>query len=96
MLLAERPDSRPAGLLLETGIRVAELVDLRWEPSWSTFAGPFTDSGIRYLLADVGIREVAQVHAHRFRNDTARRLVEMTDLPTVAAWVGHKRLDTAY
>jgi site-specific recombinase XerD len=34
------------------------------------------------------------VHPHRFRHDTARRLVEAVDLPTVAALLGHSRLDT--
>ena len=34
------------------------------------------------------------MHPHRFRHDTARRLVETIDLPTVAAWLGHERLDT--
>jgi integrase len=33
------------------------------------------------------------VHPHRFRDDTARQLVEAVDLPTVAAWLGHERLD---
>ncbi len=57
--------------------------------------GSYTDRGVRYLLRDVGIRaKVEQVHPHRFRHDTARRLVEATDLPTVAAWLGHERLDT--
>jgi len=28
------------------------------------------------------------------RHDTARRLVETIDLPIVAAWLGHERLDT--
>ena len=30
----------------------------------------------------------------RFRHDAARRLVETVDLPTVAALLGHSRLDT--
>jgi integrase len=34
------------------------------------------------------------VHPHRFRRDAGRRPVETTDLPTVAAWLGHERLDT--
>jgi integrase len=38
--------------------------------------------------------QVPNVHPHRFRYDTARRLVESVDLPTVAAWLGHERLDT--
>jgi hypothetical protein len=37
---------------------------------------------------------VPNVHPHRFRHDTTRRLVESVDLPTVAAWLGHGRLDT--
>jgi integrase len=37
---------------------------------------------------------VAGVHPHRFRHDAARRLVEAVDLPTVAALLGHRRLDT--
>ena len=46
-------------------------------------------------MRDVGIRaRVERVHPHRFRHDIARRLVETTDLPTVAAWLGHERLDT--
>lgn len=34
------------------------------------------------------------MHPHRFRDDMARQLVEAVDLPTVAAWLGHERLDT--
>lgn len=57
--------------------------------------GPYTDRGIRNLLAVLGRRaDVAHVHPHRFRHDTARRLVEHVDLPTVAALLGHSRLDT--
>ncbi len=57
--------------------------------------GPYTDRGIRNLLAVLGRRaNVAHVHPHRFRHDTARRLVEAVDLPTVAALLGHSRLDT--
>jgi integrase/recombinase XerC len=57
--------------------------------------GPYTDRGIRNLLAALGRRAgVAGVHPHRFRHDAARRLVEAVDLPTVAALLGHSRLDT--
>jgi site-specific recombinase XerD len=57
--------------------------------------GPYTDRGVRSLLATLGRRaDVASVHPHRFRHDTARRLVEAVDLPTVAALLGHSRLDT--
>jgi integrase len=50
---------------------------------------------VRTLLAELGRRaQVPNVHPHRFRHDTARRLVESVDLPTVAAWLGHERLDT--
>jgi integrase len=57
--------------------------------------GPYTDRGIRNLLALLGQRaDVAHVHPHRFRHDAARRLVETVDLPTVAALLGHSRLDT--
>jgi site-specific recombinase XerD len=57
--------------------------------------GPYTPRGIHYLLAELGRRaQVAHVHPHRFRHDTGRRLVEAVDLPTVAAWLGHERLDT--
>jgi integrase len=57
--------------------------------------GPYTDRGIRALLAGLGRRAgVEHVHPHRFRHDTARRLVEAVDLPTVAALLGHSRLDT--
>jgi integrase/recombinase XerC len=57
--------------------------------------GPYTDRGIRNLLAELGRRAgVDQVHPHRFRHDAARRLVEQVDLPTVAALLGHSRLDT--
>jgi integrase/recombinase XerC len=57
--------------------------------------GPYTDRGIRNLLAVLGRRAaVAHVHPHRFRHDAARRLVETVDLPTVAALLGHSRLDT--
>jgi len=57
--------------------------------------GPYTDRGIRNLLAVLGRRaDVPHVHPHRFRHDAARRLVEAVDLPTVAALLGHSRLDT--
>jgi integrase len=57
--------------------------------------GPYTDRGVRSLLAQLGRRAgVAGVHPHRFRHDAARRLVEAVDLPTVAALLGHSRLDT--
>jgi integrase/recombinase XerC len=57
--------------------------------------GPHTDRGVRALLANLGRRAgVAGVHPHRFRHDAARRLVEAVDLPTVAALLGHSRLDT--
>jgi integrase len=57
--------------------------------------GPYPVRGLEYLVARPGRRtEVADVQPHRFRHDTARRLVEATDLPTVAAWLGHERLDT--
>ena len=57
--------------------------------------GPYTDRGVRSLLAALGRRaDVAGVHPHRFRHDAARRLVEAVDLPTVAALLGHSRLDT--
>ncbi len=57
--------------------------------------GPYTARGIEYLVAEVGRRaQLANVYPHRFRHDTARRLVETVDLPTVAAWLGHERLDT--
>ena len=57
--------------------------------------GPYTDRGVRNLLAVLGRRaDVSHVHPHRFRHDTARRLVEVVDLPTVAALLGHSRLDT--
>jgi integrase len=57
--------------------------------------GPYTDRGIRNLLAELGRRaDVDQVHPHRFVHDTARRLVEQVDFPTAAALLGHSRLDT--
>jgi integrase len=57
--------------------------------------GPYTDRGIGNLLAVLGRRaDVAHVHPHRFRHDTARRLVEVVDLPTAAALLGHSRLET--
>jgi len=57
--------------------------------------GPYTDRGIRNLLVVLGRHaDVAHVHPHRFRHDTARRLVEAVDLPTAAALPGHSRLDT--
>jgi integrase/recombinase XerC len=127
--------------LLNTGLRVDELVRLTWEdvalrprsgqarvrgkgekvrvvplnaavrealaairpppPAAATGAifrgkrGPYTDRGVRALLAALGRRAgVAGVHPHRFRHDAARRLVEAVDLPTVAALLGHSRLDT--
>jgi site-specific recombinase XerD len=129
-----------ATTLLNTGLRVDELVRLTWEdvrlrprsgtarirgkgekvrvvplnatvrealaalrpaPPAATGAifrgkrGPYTDRGVRSLLAELGRRAgVAGVHPHRFRHDAARRLVEAVDLPTVAALLGHSRLDT--
>jgi integrase/recombinase XerC len=124
--------------LLNTGLRVDELVRLTWEevtlrdrsgqaairgkgektravplnagvrealraiqptvaegPIFRGKRGPYTDRGIRNLLAELGRRAgVDQVHPHRFRHDTARRLVEQVDLPTAAALLGHSRLDT--
>jgi integrase/recombinase XerC len=57
--------------------------------------GPYTARGIEYLVAELGRRaKVPYVHPHRFRHDAGRRLVEAVDLPTVATWLGHKRLDT--
>jgi len=48
--------------------------------------GPYTDRGVRNLLAALGRRaEVANVYPLRFRHDAARRLVEQVALPTVAA-----------
>ncbi len=128
-------------VLLNTGLRVDELVRLRWESvrllprsgwiddvgkgdkhrrlplnrearmalgviqpkppepaSGAIFRGkrgPYTARGIEYVLAELGrCANVPQVHPHRFRHDTGRRLVECVDLPTVAAWLGHERLDT--
>jgi site-specific recombinase XerD len=125
--------------LLNTGVRVDELVNLTWSdvtlqprsgkasirrgkgdkarvvplntpvrdvlgairptaaegPVFSGKRGPYTDRGVRNLLAVLGRRaDVAHVHPHRFRHDAARRLVEAVDLPTVAALLGHSRLDT--
>lgn len=125
--------------LLNTGLRVAELVSLTWQdvtlqprsgrasirsgkgdkarivplnttvrdvlgairptaaagPVFSGKRGPYTDRGVRNLLAVLGRRaDVTHVHPHRFRHDAARRLVEAVDLPTVAALLGHSRLDT--
>jgi integrase/recombinase XerD len=128
-------------VLLNTGLRVDELVGLHWEgarlqprsgwihvagkggkhrrlplnndarkalealqlglpegpggPIFRGKRGPYTARGIEYLLAELGRRaNVANVHPHRFRHDAGRRLVESVDLPTVAAWLGHERLDT--
>ena len=128
-------------VLLNTGLRVDELVRLRWEgvrlqprsgwidvvgksdkhrrlplnnearqtlealqigmvgqprgPIFRGKRGPYTARGIEYVVAELGRRaQVSAVHPHRFRHDTGRRLVESVDLPTVAAWLGHERLDT--
>jgi integrase len=57
--------------------------------------GAYTARGIEYLAAEFGQpAQVPNVHPHRFHHDAARRLVESVDLPTVAAWLGHERLDT--
>jgi integrase len=57
--------------------------------------GPYTVRRVRNLLTVLGRRaDVPHVHPHRFRHDTARRLGEAVDLPTVAALLGHSRLDT--
>jgi integrase/recombinase XerC len=124
--------------LLNTGLRVDELVRLTWEdvalaprsgrarvrgkgakirtvplnaavrealaairpdpaagPLFRGKRGPYTDRGVRALLATLGRRAgVAGVHPHRFRHNAARRLVEAVDLPTVAALLGHSRLET--
>jgi integrase/recombinase XerC len=141
---AERAGAVPDAVvttLLNTGLRVDELVHLTWEdvalgprsgrarvrgkgekvrtvplnaavrealaairpgppeeaagPLFRGKRGPYTDRGVRALLATLGRRAgVAGVHPHRFRHDAARRLVEAVDLPTVAALLGHSRLDT--
>lgn len=74
--------------LLNTGVRVDELVNLTWAegPSLCGKRGPYTDRGIRNLLAILGRRaDVPHVHPHRFRHGAARRLVEVVNLPTPAA-----------
>jgi integrase/recombinase XerC len=141
---AERAGAVPDAVvttLLNTGLRVDELVRLTWEdvalgprsgrarvrgkgekvrtvplnaavrealaairpdppgaaagPVFRGKRGPYTDRGVRALLATLGRRAgVVGVHPHRFRHDAARRLVEAVDLPTVAALLGHSRLDT--
>jgi site-specific recombinase XerD len=139
---AERAGTMPDAIvttLLNTGLRVDELVRLTWAdmtlqprsgkalirrgkgekarivplnasardalrpirpviaegPVFRGKRGPYTDCGVRNLLAVLGRRaDVADVHPHRFRHDTARRLVETVDLPTAAALLGHSRLDT--
>jgi integrase/recombinase XerC len=140
---AERAGAMPDAIvttLLNTGLRVDELVRLTWEdvtvrprsgqahirgkgekvrtvplnaavrealaaiqpppagatgPIFRGKRGPYTDRGVRSLLAQLGQRAgVAGVHPHRFRHDAARRLVEAVDLPTGAALLGHSRLDT--
>jgi integrase/recombinase XerC len=69
------------------------------KPAGAVFRGkrdPYTPRGVRDLLRVLGRRAgVAGVHPHRFRHDAARRLVAAgVDLPTVAALLGHTRLDT--
>lgn len=68
---------------------------------WLTLLGGVTQPSLGYLTADglsvceLGLRaNVPNVHSHRFRHDTSRRLVEAVDLPTVAPGLGHERLDT--
>ena len=64
-------------------------------PAGGVMAWVQNDRGVRNVLAVLGQRaNVAHVHPHRFRHDTARRLVEAVDLPTVAALLGHSRLDS--
>jgi site-specific recombinase XerD len=66
-----------------------------WGPVFTGKRGPYTDRGVRNVLAVLGQHaDVPHVHPHRFRHDTARRLVEAVDLPTAAALLGHSRLDT--
>jgi Phage integrase family len=83
---------------LERLLPVIDAIQPDTEPSGPLFRGkrgPYTVRGVEYLVARLGRRaEVEGVHPHRFRHDTARRLVQATDLPTVAAWLGHERLDT--
>src|SRR5438876_8815975 len=75
--------------------RLAPFVHSSLRGQCSAASADRTDRGIRNLLAVLGRRaDVAHVHPHRFRHDTARRLVEHVDLPTVAALLGHSRLDT--
>jgi site-specific recombinase XerD len=64
--------------------------------SSSANGAAYTARGIRDLLTTLGRRAgVEDVHPHRFRHDCARQLVAAgVDLPTVAALLGHSRLDT--
>jgi integrase/recombinase XerC len=57
--------------------------------------GPYTDRGVRPLLAPRDrCAGAVDVHPHRFRHDAARRLVESVDLPAVAALLGPSQLET--
>jgi integrase len=90
----DKPRTVPLNMLVRdalNGVRPA-LVE---GPIFRGRRGPYTDRGIRNLLAVLGRRaNVTHVHPNRFRHDAARRLIEAVDLPTVAALLGHSRLDT--
>ena len=55
---------------------------------------PFTDRGMRYVIAEIGKKAGVRAHPHKFRHTFAQEHVEAgTDLHVLADMMGHSSLD---